>query len=126
MKIEFRKVPVQPSEFSLNLNSVKFSGTFCKISSKLAKIEASLEGKTEVDCYRCGQSLQICLDEKIDFLVSDGIYSSQEEDEFVVIEVEDHIIDFNDILLSELESLKSEYYICDTCKKNNDFVEIEY
>ena len=51
---------------------------------------------------------------------------STDEEEFVVIEVDNHNLDFDEILHSEIESLKSEYYVCDTCKKNNDYVEIEY
>jgi uncharacterized metal-binding protein YceD (DUF177 family) len=125
MKIEFRKIPLNSSEFEINSNSVKFSGTFCKISSKLAKIDGNIQGNLGVDCCKCGRSFSISLDEQTNFLVSDGIYSSEEE-EYVVIEVENHILDFDEILQSELESLKSEYYICDTCKENNDYVEIEY
>jgi uncharacterized metal-binding protein YceD (DUF177 family) len=125
MKIEFRKIPLTSSEFEIDSNSVKFLGNFCKISSKLAKIQGDIKGKLDVDCCKCGQSFNIPLDETIRFLVSDGVYSSEDE-EYVVIEVENHTLDFNEVLQSELESLKSEYYICDTCKKNNDYVEIEY
>lgn len=126
MKIEFRKIPLNTSEFEIDSNSVKFSGTFSKISSKLAKIDGSIKGYLEVDCCKCGQTFKISLDDEAIFLVSDGVYSNQNEEEFVVVEVENHILDFDEILQSELESLKSEYHICDTCKKNNDFVEIEY
>lgn len=126
MKIEFRKIPLNESEFTINLNSVKFSGTFCKILSKLAKLDGKIEGNLDVDCCKCGQIMDISLDEDIKFLVSDGIYSSTDEEENVVIEVDNHTLDFEEVLQSELESLKSEYYICNTCKKNNDFVEIEY
>jgi hypothetical protein len=64
---------------------------------------------------------------EVQFLVSDGIYSSdQNDEESVIIEVEDHILDFDEILHSELESLKSEYHVCDACKNNDKLVEIEY
>lgn len=128
MKIEFRKVPLQETEFEINSNSVKFLGTFSKISSKLAKINANMNGLCQVDCCKCGQSYDINIDEKINFLVSDGIYSpdSRDDEELVIIEVEDHMLDFDDILRSELESLHSEYYVCDTCKKNDIYVELEY
>jgi len=128
VKIEFRKVPLQETEFEINSNSVKFLGTFSKISSKLAKINANMNGLCQVDCCKCGQSYDINIDEKINFLVSDGIYSpdSRDDEELVIIEVEDHMLDFDDILRSELESLHSEYYVCDTCKKNDNYVELEY
>ena len=128
MKIEFRKVPLNPSEFEISSNSVKFLGTFSKISSKLSKIDAKLSGTYDVDCCKCGLTIVNNVDDEITFLISDGIYTPNEHDdeEFVIIEIEDHIINFDEILHSEIESLKSEYYICSTCKNNNELVEIEY
>ena len=127
MKIEFRKVPLQDSEFEISSNSVKFLGTFSKISSKLAKIDSKIIGNYDVDCCKCGTTFDISIDSKVKFLLSDGIYSSDNDDEeFVIIEIEDHILDFDEILHSELESLKSEYHVCDICKTNDELVEIEY
>jgi hypothetical protein len=76
MKIEFRKIPLHESEFSIRDDSVEFSGIFCKITSKLAKIEGTMKGCMEVDCCKCGGTFMIELDEKLDFLVSDGVYKS--------------------------------------------------
>ena len=128
MKIEFRKVPLNGTEFEINSNSVKFLGTFSKISSKLAKISANMNGDCDVDCCKCGQNITINIDENINFLVSDGNYEPNQhnDEEFVIIEAQDHILDFDDILHSEIESLKSEYYVCDTCKNNDNLVELEY
>jgi uncharacterized metal-binding protein YceD (DUF177 family) len=126
MKIEFRKVPLQESEFEIFSDSVKFSGTFSKISQKLAKISAHIDGTFVVECCKCGKEIKLELDEDIDLLVSDGIYSSKEDEEDIVIEVEDHIINFDDILNSELESLRSEYHICEECENNENLIEIEY
>jgi len=127
VKIEFRKIPLDESEFEISSNSVKFLGTFSKISSKLAKINSKLVGKCDVDCCKCGTTFTMPVNTEVKFLVSDGIYSSeQDEEEFVIIEVEEHLLDFDEILHSEIESLKSEYHICDTCKNNDELVEIEY
>ena len=128
MKIEFTKVPLNGTEFEINSNSVKFLGTFSKISSKLAKISANMNGNCDVDCCKCGKIIAINIDENIDFLVSDGNYEPNQhnDEEFVIIEAQNNILDFDDILHSEIESLKSEYYICDTCKNNDDLVELEY
>ena len=128
MKIEFRKLPLEPSEFEIVSNSVKFLGTFSKITSNLAKIDTVLLGSCDVDCCKCGTTININLDEKMNFLISDGIYTKdgRDDEDRIVIELEDHIVDFDEILHSEIESLNSEYYICDTCKKNDQFIEIEY
>jgi len=127
MKIEFRKIPLQDSEFEISSNSVKFLGTFSKISSKLARIDSKIKGNCDVDCCKCGITFDVPLDLEMKFLLSDGIYSSEQDDgEFVIIEIEDHILDFNEVLHSELESLRSEYHVCDNCKNNDELVEIEY
>ena len=127
MKIEFRKIPLLSTEFEISSNSVKFLGTFSKISSKLAKINSTLSGNYDVDCCKCGITFDVPVDSDIEFLLSDGIYSSEHNDEeLVIIEVEDHFLDFNEVLHSELESLRSEYHVCDNCKINDDFVELEY
>jgi uncharacterized metal-binding protein YceD (DUF177 family) len=125
MKIEFRKIPLKASEFEINSDSVKFTGTFSKISTNLAKIDATIKGTLLVDCCRCGKEMLIELDEKSKFLVSDGIYRENEEDDLIVIEVEDHIVDFDEFLQSEIESLRSEYYTCEKCQ-NEDYLEVEY
>jgi len=128
VKIEFRKVPTDNTKFEILLNSVKFLGFFSRITSNLVKVDTTLIGNYDVDCCKCGDLFNISLDEKINFLISDGIYTLDDRDneEAIVIEVENHIIDFDELLHSEIESLKSEYYICNTCKNNDKFVEQEY
>ena len=126
MKIEFRKIPLHESDFELYYDSVKFSGTFSKISAKLAKIEGTLVGPCEVDCYKCGTTFTKDLNDKVNFLVSDGVYSNKSEDEdLVVIETENHILDFDELLHSEIESFRSEYFACDTCT-DDSYIDIEY
>lgn len=125
MKIEFRKVPQAPKEFDSELDSVKIEGTFCKISPSLVKIDGALTGKTTVQCARCGEENTINLDEKLNFLISDGIYKSDLNEDELVIEVDDHIIDFDEIIQSEVSSINSDYHVCATCT-DDDFVEKEY
>ncbi len=126
MKIEFRKVPQQPKEFLLEVNSVKFLGTFCKISSKLVDIKSKFEGSVGVNCCKCGSDFTIPFNEEINFLLSDGVYSSKDERDLdkIIIEIDDNFIDFEEILQSEVESLRSDYHICDNCAKDGDTIEI--
>jgi uncharacterized metal-binding protein YceD (DUF177 family) len=128
MKIEFRKLPIEDTKFEIESNSVKFLGSFSKITSNLAKIDAKLIGNCDTDCYKCGKDITIPIEEDVKFLVNDGVYTkdSRDDEEAIVIEIEDHIVDFDDILHSEIESFKSEYYLCDSCKNDDKFIEIEY
>lgn len=125
MKIEFRKAPTTAKEFSTSFASVKLEGTFCKISSLLIKVDANLTGITNVNCCRCGDEETITVDEKIDFLLSDGIYNDKESED-LVIEVENHTIDFDEIIESEIASLGSDYYICQKCSSDNSNFEKEF
>jgi len=126
MKVEFRKVPNVPKEFKICVNSVNFLGIFSRISNKLVKIDAQINGVHPIECYKCGNELALNVDEKHLFIVSDGIFDSLEERENeIIIELDDHIINFEDILNSELESLSSEYHVCDNCNTNDKFIDIE-
>ncbi len=128
MKIEFRKVPQAPKDFFCEFDSVKFLGTFCKISSKLVNIKSTFDGIVNVECCKCGVNFTIPFKEEINFLVSDGVYSSNDERDLdkIIIEIDNNFIDFEEILQSEIESLRSDYHICDNCSEDNSTIEIEY
>ena len=126
MKIEFRKIPLKDTEFEILSNSVKFLGNFSKLSSKLAKIDGCIDGNLEVQCCKCGEEFNISLNEDTNLIISDGIYSSKEDEESIVIEIDDHFVDFDFILQSELESIKSEYYICDSCQNSDSYIDKDY
>lgn len=125
MKIEFKKVPQTKKEIEISLDSVKIEGTFCRISSSLVKIEATLKGNTDIDCSRCGDSEPLVLDEELKLLLCDGIFKG-EENTFLVIEIENSLIDFDEIIQSELNSIKSDYHICKNCSGDNQIFEKEF
>jgi hypothetical protein len=125
MKIEFRKVPQTPKELVIESNSVKIEGTFCKISQSLVKVDAVLLGNTDIDCCRCGITEIIEVNEELHLLLSDGVYN-KDESEYLVIEVENNLIDFDEIIESELNSIKSDYHICKDCLQLGDNFEKEF
>ncbi len=125
MKIEFRKAPQTTKELVVDYNSVKIEGSFCKISQSLVKVDAILIGSTDIDCCRCGNTEIIEVDEEIHLLLSDGLYK-KDESEYLVIEIENGLIDFDDIIESELNSIKSDYHICNSCLHLGDNFEKEF
>lgn len=125
MKIEFKKVPTSTKEFKALFNSVKIEGTFCRISPNLVKIEAKLSGDIELDCSRCSQTETLNINEDLNILLSDGIFKGLEED-ILVIEVENSLIDFDEIIESEINSIKSDYYICKQCLEKNELFNQEF
>ncbi len=124
MKIEFKKIPQTQKEFTTEFNSVNLEGNFCRISPSLIKIEADLNGTVEVECCRCGTNFELEIDESLDCLLSDGIYNKESED--LVIEIQNGIIDFNEIIQNEIASLQSEYHFCEVCSNDDIAFEKEY
>ena len=126
MKIEFKKVPQSPKNFVASYNSVEIEGTFCKISQSLVKVDSTIKGETSIQCARCGEDDTITLEDEFNFLISDGIFKNESsETEDLIIEVDDHIIDFDEIIQSEISSIYSDYHICKDCA-DLDFIDKEY
>ena len=125
MKIEFKKVPQITKELEVIYDSVKIEGTFCRISQSLVKVEAVLKGNTDIDCCRCGTTEVIEVEEELKLLLSDGIYKN-DESEYLVIELDNSLIDFDEIIESELNSIKSDYHICNECLQYGDNFEKEF
>jgi hypothetical protein len=116
LKIELRKIPFNPKEFETEFNGLKLKGVFFKEKQNLAKIEAKLSGKIEVDCNKCADSFIKNIDEDLKLIITDKIYNGFDEI-YDVIEINSNIIDFDDIIMSEIESHKLDFEnICEKCK----------
>ncbi len=113
MKIAFRKISSQKTDFSVSYDTITFTGTF-KRDSKYVDIEAEIVGEIEVLCDRCGAEMPLLLDEKVAIKVSDGY---DEGDDLDIIESHDSHVDFDQIAASEIEALKAEYHYCTQCKQ---------
>jgi len=118
LRVDFRKVTNKAKDFKIEKDDILFSGEFKK-DKELVDISGKIINSLSVCCDRCGKEFIIKLDEEISIKVNDGVYKGKLED-FDVVEFYDGFIDFNDILSSELESIKLDYHLCDKCK------EIEY
>ncbi|HRN00585.1 MAG TPA: hypothetical protein PKY07_07090, partial [Aliarcobacter cryaerophilus] len=88
-------------------------------------IEASLIGNIEIDCSRCGALDTLVVNEELKLLLSDGVFKG-DEDEFLVIEIENSLIDFDEIIQSEVNSIKSDYLLCKDCDGNSSIFEQEF
>ena len=120
MKIEFKKIGSKPKSFKIEKDSVEFSGEFKKESNSLVDVLGKIKNDLKVLCDRCNKEFMLKLDENIHIKISDGIYKGNIED-FDVIEFYEGFIDFDEILSSELESIKLDYHLCEECKKEEDF-----
>ncbi len=122
MQVEFKKITKIPKEFELNLKNVKFFGEFKKSlnDSNLVEVNATLKGEIETNCDRCGEEFNLNIDEKLNLKVYNGIYKGEDD----VLEVEE-VINFEEILIGEIELIKSDYHICSKCENIENF-EVEF
>jgi len=113
MKIEFRKIPYTKSDLKITDDLLICEGTFFKESSRIVAVDMTMSGQTTVDCDICGDTFDLSIDEVQKFKVCDGI---SEDEDLDMIECQNHIVDFDEIVQSEISSIKSDYHYCDKCK----------
>lgn len=65
------------------------------------------------------------VNEELKLLLSDGVFKG-DEDEFLVIEIENSLIDFDEIIQSEVNSIKSDYLYCKDCIADSSIFEQEF
>lgn len=116
MRIEFRKIPVDGLSCSLSKGKVDFNVKIEKKNSKLLLCEGKMEGLLPHQCDRCGDDMEVKVDEAIYLLVSDKELPSLEDELFNGIEFFDGYADFEEVFNSELESFKSDYFYCEKCQ----------
>ncbi len=117
MKIEIKKIPFEKREFETEFQNVKLKGIFYKENQNLVKIEANLSGDIEVECVKCASTFVRHIDENLKLIITDKIFNGFDE-EYDVIEIPSQIIDFNDIISSEIESIKLDFEnICNNCNE---------
>jgi len=125
MRIAFNKVAKENS-YSLDLENERFSvKSNFKIKPKTHSIlhcHLDFHGKIDTICNRCGIEIAKEVDEKIELLISNGIFNGF-DDNLDVVEFLDEFVDFDEILLSELELISTNYYNCGSCE---DIGELEY
>lgn len=117
MTIDFRKVPKEGFDFSVEKEGVTFNGHAIKEKGTLLKCTGNMQGVLEHACDRCGESLEIDLDDEVEVWASDGIITGAEDELMNIIEFAHEKVDFNEIMESEIEAIKSDYYYCPQCKK---------
>ena len=113
MRISFLKVSNSDTKFSLNLDGIDFFGLFKRDRDKV-KIDGTIKGAIDLNCNRCGVEFSYDIDEDLLLWVNDGYYKGDEID---IIETHDGFVDLKKILISEIESIKSDYHYCGSCIK---------
>jgi uncharacterized metal-binding protein YceD (DUF177 family) len=115
MKIAFKKLGSQPLHFEANSDNAFFSGNLIMKKSNLAQLNGTITGSISIPCDLCAEEVERSLNEEITFYLSDGIYEGNDE-ELDVVEIEKSMIDLEELLKSEIELIKSDYFCCKNCE----------
>lgn len=116
MKVTLRKVGKIPLDFEVKSDEITFKGYLEYYSGKLILLKADLYGLTNTECSLCGEEFELPVDEKVKFFISDGIYEDNGEIDLDVVESFDSTADIDDLMHSEIELIKSDYFTCENCK----------
>ena len=115
MQITLRKITKTPLDFEIKSDEITFKGYLQYHTGKLILLHANLKGMVDTECSQCGDDLRLSVDDTIEFFVSDGLYDGDNID-LDVVESFDSTANLDDILVSELELIKSDYHSCKNCK----------
>lgn len=111
MKIAFLKVTSSPTLFEVSQSGVSLAGELKRKSHSLVALNGKIFGEIEHNCDRCGEDISLKIDEDLSLILSDGEYKASENELNDVIEFFDGFIDLDEVLLSEIEAYKSDYFI---------------
>jgi uncharacterized metal-binding protein YceD (DUF177 family) len=115
MKIAFKKLGSQPLHFEVNSDTAFFSGDIILKKSNLAQLNGTITGSISIPCDLCAEEVERSLNEEIVFFLSDGIFEGN-DDELDVVEIDNSMVDLDELLKSEIELIKSDYFCCKNCE----------
>jgi len=111
-----RKVTKTPLCFEVSSDDITFKGYLEYHSAKLILLKAKINGTLQKSCDICAQDFNLVVDEDVEFFINDGIFEDDGSIELDVVESLDGNADMEELLHSEIELIKSDYYSCDNCK----------
>ena len=115
MKIEFSIVVSTSMPFGLSKENLRFFLILVKFRRSLIELVAKITVELSIPCDLCAEEIIKALDESVKFRLCDGIYKDDDH-EYEIVEIESSMIDLDQILSSEIELFKSNYFCCENCQ----------
>ena len=116
MEVLFKKITAQKSNFNLKIDELCIQGCFYR-DKNLVIINATINGKTPNNCFRCNEEFEQNIDANIELKICQNEYRTNKDDELLdIIEIFNDKIHFEEIFTSEINSIKSGYYACNKCQ----------
>ncbi|TLD86496.1 hypothetical protein [Helicobacter sp. MIT 05-5294] len=105
--------------FCVESDEAKLEGvlSFSSNHSNLLKLEGILSGTITLICDVSGEEYVKTLEEPLEFYLSETIVSLDNEHFEEIVECENGVIDFNEILCGELEMIRCDYHTKDEFKE---------
>ncbi len=119
MQIPFSKIAKNGDKkaFRLAWGEIEFAGELsAATNSSLVALNGEIKGDLAHRCDLCGEDLVVRLDERIKLFISQGTFKDSEGELSDTVEMFGDQIDLAEILNSEIENIKSDYFYCDSCK----------
>ncbi len=116
MRIKLIKIGRTPLDFEVKSDEITFKGYLEYYADRLILLKAKLNGFVSTQCNQCGEDIKVGQDEDVEFYISDGPYDDSKNLEMDVVESFDSQADLDELLNSEIELIKSDYYSCENCK----------
>ena len=116
MKIAFAKISATPVPFEISRDGLKLSGNLKRKDSKFIECKGKIKGRIPYICDRCGKEFNLDVNESVNLLLSEGVFNDEGHENMDVMEFFGAEIDVDEILRSETEAFKSDYFYCEECK----------
>jgi hypothetical protein len=113
--IPFKHINSIPLEFDVVVGNAFFKGTLVHKKGRIAQLNGTITGSISIPCDLCAEMVEKALNEELFFYLSDGIVS-ENDDELDIVEITTPMINMEELLNSELELIKSDYYCCPQCE----------
>jgi uncharacterized metal-binding protein YceD (DUF177 family) len=115
MQISFKRLSTLPLDFEVKRDNAVFSGHLILKKRNLAQLNGTITGSISIPCDLCAETVEKELNEDVVFYLSDGIAHGSDYD-LDVVEIENSTINMDELLTSELELIKSDYFCCSNCE----------
>ena len=116
MKIAFAKISAAPVPFEISQDRLKLSGNLKRKDSKFIECKGEIKGKIPYICDRCGKEFDLDVSESVNLLLSEGVFNDEKHESLDVMEFFGAEVEVDEILRSEMEAFKSDYFYCEECK----------
>jgi len=116
VKIAFAKISAAPVPFEISQDRLKLSGNLKRKDSKFIECKGEIKGKIPYICDRCGKEFDLEVSESVNLLLSEGVFNDEKHESLDVMEFFGAEVDVDEILRSEMEAFKSDYFYCEECK----------